>query len=118
MDTHTSFTIQLIRNTNTKSSDDTITIRQTEFPNMLTICYKDRVSNTQHQVFVEKSKVSEYCISLFHILSYDTEPFQHIQVNFPAFPCVLLNASDLQYSSLRERLHHMLWFTLEQSFAV
>jgi hypothetical protein len=60
--------------------------------------------------------MSEYCISLFHILSYDEDPFIHVQVNFPAFPSVLLKADDLQDNLLRDRLQSMLWFTMEQSF--
>jgi hypothetical protein len=118
MKIHTSFTIQLIRDSNDSTRDDTITIRKTEYDNLVSLCYKDRFSNSQHEVFVEKSSASEYCISLFHVLSYDNDPFKHVQVNFPAFPSVLLDASDLQYESLRERLQSMLWFTLDKSFAV
>ena len=118
MKTHTSFTIQLIRDSNDSTRDDIITIRQTEHDDIVSLCYKDRMSTSQHEVFVEKNSASEYCISLFHVLSYDNDPFKHVQVNFPAFPSVLLDPNDLKYESLRMRLQSMLWFTLDQSFAV
>ena len=117
--THSSFTIQLIRDSNNKACDDYITIRQSEDDDdTVSLCYKDRTSNTQHEVYVTKAQASEYCISLFHILSYDGEPFENVQVNFPAFPSIILSVRDLEYESLRNRLQSMLWFTLENSFAV
>lgn len=118
MKTHRSIMIQLIRDSNDSARDDMITIRQTEDDNLVSLCYKDRMSSSQHEVLLEKDSVSEYCISLFHVLSYDNDPFKHVQVNFPAFPSVLLDVNDLKYESLRERLQNMLWFTLDQSFAV
>ena len=50
-------------------------------------------------------------------MSYDTDPFDSIQVNCPAFPCILLNVKDLGYESLRLRLQSMIQLTLKTSFA-
>ena len=116
MKTHSSITFQMIRDTNDKNKDDMITIKQTDQDDIISLCYKDRLSSSQHEVYMNKKQVGEYCVSLFHILSYDTDPFKFVQVNFPAFPCVLLEPKDLQYESLRTRLQSMLWLTMEQSF--
>jgi hypothetical protein len=116
MKSHETITFQLVRDTNDSSKDDTITIRQTTDSDIIFLSYKDRKSNSFHEVRMTKRSMSEYCISLFHILSYDEDPFIHVQVNFPAFPSVLLKADDLQDNLLRDRLQSMLWFTMEQSF--
>jgi hypothetical protein len=116
MKSHETITFQLVRDTNDSSKDDTITIRQTTDSDIIFLSYKDRKSNSFHEVRMTKRSMSDYCISLFHILSYDEDPFIHVQVNFPAFPSVLLKADDLQDNLLRDRLQSMLWFTMEQSF--
>jgi len=116
MKSHETITFQLVRDTNDSSKDDIITIRQTTDSDIIFLSYKDRKSNSFHEVRMTKRSMSEYCISLFHILSYDEDPFIHVQVNFPAFPSVLLKADDLQDNLLRDRLQSMLWFTMEQSF--
>jgi hypothetical protein len=113
--THSSVSVQLIRNTD-NMSDDLITLRQAPDGDLLSLTYKDRISNSQHTLRLTKTQAAEYIISLCHILSYDTEPFKGVQVNFPAFPCVMLSPNDLAYESLRERIHSMLWFTMENSF--
>ena len=116
MKTHTTITFQMIRDTKDNTKDDTITIKQTDQDDIISLCYKDRLSSSQHEVYMNKDCVSDYCLSLFHILSYDTDPFKYVQVNFPAFPSVLLEPKALQYESLRTRLQSMLWLTMEQSF--
>ena len=116
MKSQSSITVQLIRDHDNNTLDDLITIRQTSDYEVVYLSYKDRVNNSFREVRVTKDALSEYFISLFHVMSYDTDPFVAIQVNFPAFPCVLLKAKDLEYESLRQRLQSMLWFTLEQTF--
>ena len=116
MKTHSTITFQMIRDTKDNTKDDTITIKQTDQDDIISLCYKDRLSSSQHEVYMNKDRVSDYCLSLFHILSYDTDPFKYVQVNFPAFPSVLLEPKALQYESLRTRLQSMLWLTMEQSF--
>ena len=116
MKTHSTITFQMIRDTKDNTKDDTITIKQTDQDDIISLCYKDRLSSSQHEVYMNKVRVSDYCLSLFHILSYDTDPFKYVQVNFPAFPSVLLEPKALQYESLRTRLQSMLWLTMEQSF--
>jgi hypothetical protein len=49
-------------------------------------------------------------------MSYDTDPFEFVQINCPAFPCILLSVKDLGYESLRLRLQSMIQFTLRTSF--
>lgn len=116
MKPQTSITVQLIRDKDNTARDDLITIRQTSDYDVVQLSYKDRDNNSFREVRVTKDVVSAYFISLFHVMSYDTDPFVSVQVNFPAFPCILLKTSDLQYESLRQRLQSMLWFSLEQSF--
>jgi hypothetical protein len=116
MKPHETITVQLVRDTNDSSKDDLITIRQTTDSDIIFLSYKDRKSNSFHEVRMTKRSMSEYFISLFHILSYDQDPYIHVQVNFPAFPSVLLKTDDLENDSLRDRLQSMLWFTMEQSF--
>jgi hypothetical protein len=113
---HENITIQLVRKVDDSSKDDIITIRQTTDSDILFLSYKDRHSNSFHEVRMTRRMMSEYCVSLFHILSYDDDPYIHVQVNFPAFPSILLKTDDLKYESLRVRLQSMLWFTMDQSF--
>ena len=114
--THSSIVFQLIRDSNNTKNDDLIKLTQAPDCDLVDLCYKDRVTNSQHTLRLTKEQAAEYVISLCHIMSYDTEPFKSVQVNFPAFPCIMLSPEDLTYESLRERIHRMLWFTLENSF--
>ena len=116
MKPHKNITFQLVRDKDDSSKDDLITIRQTTDSDIIFLSYKDRKSNSFHEVRMTRNMMSEYCISLFHILSYDEDPFIYIQVNFPAFPSILLKNDDLESYSLRDRLQGMLWFTMDQSF--
>lgn len=113
---HENITIQLVRKVDDSSKDDLITIRQTTDSDIIFLSYKDRNNNSFHEVRMTRRTMSEYCISLFHILSYDDDPYIHVQVNFPAFPSILLKTDDLKGNSLRDRLQSMLWFTMDQSF--
>jgi len=114
---HTNMTIQLIRNVDNKKDDDVITIRPTSTEGVVYLRYQDSDNKSKHELRLTNDELSHYFVSLFHVMSYDTDPFKSIQVNCPAFPCVLLSVKDLGYESLRLRLQSMIQLTLKTSFA-
>jgi hypothetical protein len=113
---HSSITIQLIRNSNNKKNDDTITIRPTSTEDVVYLRYQDSAIESKHEMRLTNDDLCHYFVSLFHVMSYDTDPFEFVQINCPAFPCILLSVKDLGYESLRLRLQSMIQFTLRTSF--
>ncbi len=109
--------ICLIRNTSSIKKDDTIVVRPTDIDGTVYLRYQDSVNRSKHELYLTHEQLSHYFVSLFHAMSYDTEPFDSVQVNFPAFPCILLSVKDLGYESLRMRLQSMIHFTLSTSYA-
>ena len=114
--THKSVTIVLVRDVKNSKRDDKIMIRPTGVEGVVQLRYQDSVSNTKHEIRMTDDQLCHYFISLFHVMSYDTDPFVGVQVNFPAFPCIMLSVADLTYESLRQRLQSMIQFTLKTSF--
>ena len=114
--THSAISLNLIRNVSSKKSDDTITIRPTFTEGVVHLLYKDSVNDSKHEVRLTNDELCHYFVSLFHVMSYDTDPFESVQVNCPAFPCVLLSVKDLGDESLRMRLQSMIQLTLKTSF--
>jgi hypothetical protein len=113
---HSSMTIQLIRNSKNKKNDDTITIRPTSTEDVVYLRYQDSAAESKHEMRLTNDDLCHYFVSLFHVMSYDTDPFEFVQINCPAFPCILLSVKDLGYESLRLRLQSMVQFTLRTSF--
>lgn len=113
---HSSMTIQLIRDSNNKKKDDTITIRSTSTEDVVYLRYQDSAIESKHELRLTNDDLCHYFVSLFHVMSYDTDPFEFVQINCPAFPCILLSVKDLGYESLRLRLQSMVQFTLRTSF--
>jgi len=114
---HMAINIMLIRSVDNKKNDDTITIRPTSTEGVVYLRYQDSVNESKHELRLTNDELCQYFISLFHVMSYDTDPFHSVQVNCPAFPCVLLSVKDLGYESLRIRLQSMIYLTLSTSFA-
>jgi hypothetical protein len=114
---HSSINIILIRNMNNKKKDDSIRILPTSTEGVVNLRYQDSVNESNHELRLTNDELCHYFVSLFHVMSYDTDPFDSIQVNCPAFPCILLSVKDLGYESLRLRLQSMIQLTLKTSFA-
>ena len=114
---HSSISINLIRNVNNKKKDDTILIRPTSTEGVVYLRYQDSVNESKHELRLTNDELCHYFVSLFHVMFYDTDPFESVQINCPAFPCVLLSVKDLGYESLRLRLQSMIQLTLKTSFA-
>ena len=114
--THKSVTIVLVRDINNSKRDDKILIRSTGVEGVVQLRYQDSEAKSKHEIRMTDDQLCHYFISLFHVMSYDTDPFVAVQVNFPAFPCIMLSVADLGYESLRQRLQSMIQFTLKTSF--
>ena len=114
--THKAVTIVLCRDLEDNTRDDKILIRSTGVEGVVQLRYQDSVSKTKHELRLTDNELCHYFISLFHVMSYDIDPFVAVQVNFPAFPCIMLRVKDFTYESLRQRLQSMIQFTLKTSF--
>lgn len=110
-----SITVQLIRDANNSKHDDLVVIKPTGYDTVRMV-FKDRANNSEHTLDMSRSAVSAYFLNLFDILSYDREPYQAVQVNFPGFPCTYMNQKDFGSSSARDRMQSLLWFALDNSF--
>jgi len=78
--------------------------------------FKDRLNKSDHTLDMSRDDISAYFINLFDILSYDREPYEAVQVNFPGYPCIYMSQKDFMASSARQRMQSLLWFALENSF--
>ena len=110
-----SITIQLIRDVKNSKMDDLITIKPTGY-DTVSVVFKDRLNKSEHNLDMCKNGVSSYFLNLFDILSYDREPYQAVQVNFPGFPCSYMSQKDFISSAARDRMQSLLWFALDHSF--
>lgn len=113
---HNSINIIFIRDEDVKTTDDSLTIKPTETANIFSACYKDVVNKSKHDVYMSGESLRNYILSLFHIVCYDAMPFKSVQINFPLFPCIIINMKDID-ENLRFRLQSMVDFTLKTSFA-
>lgn len=69
------------------SSDDGI---------LFTLSYADVSSGVRQVLKTDKNGIVEYFDNLFVIIQMDDEPFHCIQIDFPAYPTILLNIASLQ----------------------
>lgn len=69
------------------------------------VSYKDPRSNHNSTALLTHSSLSNYLGTLLTILKNDTEPYEEIQLDFPAFPSVLLKVTSLDD---RELVHSIL----------
>jgi hypothetical protein len=113
---HNSVNILFIRDIK-ENTDDKILIRPTDTDDCFYLRYTDALNKSSHELYLSADQIRQYFLSLFSLVSYDTQPFESVQVNFPAFPCVVLAVKDLGYESVRLRLQSIVDFTLKTSYA-
>jgi hypothetical protein len=95
-----SFNILLTRNSSS-DNDDVITIAPTGLGNYR-IDYRSKPENTRHFIYCERDNVIRYVEDLFYLLPSDTQPFSHIQFNFPCFPLVIYKVTDVNSNVIRQ----------------
>lgn len=115
MKPHTNISIHLVRSNSNKSKDDVITIKPIT-NSLVSMTFVDKYNNTNHEIDMSHNSLAQYFENLFHIISYDREPYENVQVTFPAFPAIYMAPSDFVSHPMRHRLQEMLRFTLETSF--
>ena len=115
--THNSISILFVRDTNNSKKDDSIVIRPTDTDNFFRVIYKDLINKSKHEIHMTSESLRSYIHSLFHIVGYDTFPFDSMQISFPMFPCIMIDMKNMKDEDLRFRLQAMLDFTLKTSFA-
>lgn len=115
--THNSISILFVRDTNNSKKDDSIVIRPTDTDNFFRVIYKDLINKSKHEIHMTAESLRSYILSLFHIVGYDTFPFDSMQISFPMFPCIMIDMKNMKDENLRFRLQTMLDFTLKTSFA-
>ena len=112
MTVSTSFQVRLIRTADSKSQDDTFTVKKTHALGFYDLTYKDPVNNLESTTIISEHHLFQYFISLFDTLYSDQDPFQFVQLSFPFFPCLLLKTRELGSESLRRNIQSMLNVTL------
>jgi hypothetical protein len=114
---HNSISILFVRDTNNSKKDDSIVIKPTDTDNFFQVTYKDLINKSKHEIHMTGESLRSYILSLFHIVGYDSVPFDSVQISFPMFPCIMIDMKDVKDENLRFRLQAMIDFTLKTSFA-
>jgi hypothetical protein len=104
-DAHTSIQIRLIRNKD-KKQDDKIAIEYVESDESYLVYYLDAnvVSKTYQTLSLSGEALDTYLKSLFTLLAHDMDPFDKVQFNIPAMPCLLYDPEDLLQDDIVESL--------------
>jgi hypothetical protein len=87
--------IRLIRDGKNSSDDDRITICRKD--GHIRIGYYDARSNskTSHSIVLTRVALSAYIKNLCVLFANDADPFEEFQINFPGFPCFMLNQNTI-----------------------
>lgn len=91
-------TIDLIRNLDDNSKDDTIRITYHD-DTTIAVNYMDkqgRANPIRHTLYITNTPLGTYMNDLVTLLVNDNEPFESAQFNFPGFPSVLYTQKKLK----------------------
>ena len=104
-DAQSSIQIRLIRNSD-KKQDDKIAIEYVDSEENYVLYYLDAnvVSKKYQTLVLSAEALDTYLKSLFTLLAHDMDPFDKIQFNIPAMPCLLYDAEDLDDEDIVEAL--------------
>jgi hypothetical protein len=108
-------TILLTRPDEPPSKDDRITISSTNLhASLFEVTYKDgHLSHANRVKFYGTcDDVIDYVSTVFQSLEYDVDPFDHIQLCFPAYPAVMYNVTEINYPQVHRVIHAMLRHSL------
>lgn len=86
--------IQFVRNTETKTSDDQAVIDYISVDNY-NISYTDAVSGTQMKFATDSNGVFRWTRRTLRLLEEDSDPFKFIQLNVYAMPATLFPVAEL-----------------------
>ncbi len=103
--THAALNILFIRNVNNNRSDDMISIRPSKVSNrMYSVIYRDRESHIRNDNICSEDEVLDFVHSIFDLLPIDEDPFHHVQLNAPTFPCVMMAVKRLENYTVRDSI--------------
>ena len=77
------------------------------------LTYTDKKVNFTHFFYAPAYEVVRYVEDLFYLLPNDSDPFDKIQFNFPAFPEFILPVAGFNTDVVRKTVRDRLWSTLE-----
>ena len=89
-----SFSIQFIRNVNSKNLDDNAIIKSAGVDNF-TVIYNDATTGTPMSFSANSNGVFRWVRRVLRLLEEDADPFQCIQLNIHAMPSVMFNVAEL-----------------------
>ena len=94
-------------NEGTNASSDKIKIR----PTMHLFHLSFTTGPYTHFMYITRDEAMRYVMDLMYLLPLDREPYQQIQFNFPCFPTLIYNISDMTNLtinvSIQERLRSL-----------
>lgn len=98
-------TLLLTRKGLNSSHDDTINIdRSEDSMGMFKVTYKYEGSPNTRTFVACEMNVLQYVEDILTSLSYDVDPFHHIQVDTAIHPSVMYHHLDLEMSCVRDRI--------------
>lgn len=105
-------TIRLLRKTLSESDDDVIHVcDDTEFAEMYRVTFRPAGSKKMSEFYLDAGRTMAYIATILKTLTYDTDPFEKIQVDTAIHPSVMYHVSDLDDSSVR----HLIEDSIEAS---
>jgi hypothetical protein len=104
------FRIHFVRKNNTEPNrawnDDVLTITPGTAVDKYDIEYRERQSRLKYTCTLLKSDLEEYIETILDNLSFDSDPFESIQILCPCLPSVLIPIEELLQNNLLRRLVH------------
>jgi hypothetical protein len=89
--------------------DDVLTVRFTDTRNSYRVVYKSGDWETRtNVVHMSYGEVQRHVRNILNSLTYDTDPFERVQVFLPAAPSVFYHVSDLDNEDVRDLIYDMI----------
>lgn len=102
-------TLYIQRATGGRANDDVIKVYETtENTDLYRIVYSTPEVKKDSQFHMGCHVASQYFGDLLKSLTYDTEPFEYVQLSTAIHPSVIYHVSDLDDSSIRHMVEDML----------
>ena len=109
--------IRLLRNTavNAKDTDDSISIER--IGAYIRIKYMDSFSNIIQRLYVSADDFPRYISTIGTFYLKDTDPYKAIQFNFPGFPMIMLDSTNLANKKTQDALLDAAYLTSASWFS-
>jgi hypothetical protein len=102
-------TIRLLRKTLEETDDDVIRVYEDpDFAEMYRVTFRSSDIKKASEFYLDGGRAVAYISTILKSLTYDTDPFEKIQVDTAIHPSVMYHVSDLDQCSVRHLIEDMI----------